>query len=224
MSYLSALKFHCKSNSLEDRALATPKVRAALKGISNLEVDRPAAQTGCTIKQLRTMCEQANIVYSDFEAKLVSAVFRIAFFGFLRVSEYALTSSKHQLSVDDCSIVDNALMLRIPSSKTSRRPTSIILRPNSDKTLCPVLAYKKYLKVRPNRAHNQLFLSSNGNQLRAVQVSQYLKTLSAVPGSQLLTSHCFRIGGATWAAQSGWSDANIRAHGRWSSDAFLHDS
>ena len=35
-----------------------------------------------------------------------------------------------------------------------------------------------------------------------------------------LTPHCFRHGGATWAANQGWPDARIKAHGRWKSDAY----
>lgn len=34
-------------------------------------------------------------------------------------------------------------------------------------------------------------------------------------------SHSFRIGAASWAAAKGMSDAQIRAFGRWKSNAFL---
>jgi len=34
-------------------------------------------------------------------------------------------------------------------------------------------------------------------------------------------SHSFRIGAASWAASKGMSDAQIRAFGRWKSNAFL---
>ncbi|KAI8519748.1 hypothetical protein Bbelb_030050 [Branchiostoma belcheri] len=37
---------------------------------------------------------------------------------------------------------------------------------------------------------------------------------------QAYTAHSFRIGAATHAASSGASDAQLRALGRWSSDAF----
>lgn len=218
---MSALKFQCRMNSQDSAALSTPRVRAALKGIRNLEADRSTARPGCTVKLLKGMCKRAKIVYSDFEASLVSAVFRMAFFGFLRVSEYASTPANHQLMVNDCSVINKTLAIRIPSSKSSKKPIAIILRSQLDKEACPVLAYTKYMRMRPACASRQLFVGSDGEPLTSAHVSQYLKALSPGDGSLALTSHSFRIGGATWAAQSGWSDADIRAHGRWSSEAFL---
>lgn len=221
LSHLSALKFYCKTNGVDGTALTTPRVAAALKGIQNLEASGPAKRHGCTISQLKAMCKRAKVVYPDFEFRLVSAVFKIAFFGFLRVGEYSATAANHHLMVGDCSVVNNALMLRIPSSKTNRRPVTIKLVPCKDLSLCPVAAYKTYQKVRPKVTNRQLFLGADGKPLSALEVGRYLKELSSGDGSQALTSHAFRIGGATWASQAGWPDAAIRAHGRWSSDAFL---
>ena len=40
------------------------------------------------------------------------------------------------------------------------------------------------------------------------------------PGSTRYKGHSFRIGAATFAAECGFSDAQIRLMGRWQSDAF----
>ncbi|KAI8487262.1 hypothetical protein Bbelb_350600 [Branchiostoma belcheri] len=67
-----------------------------------------------------------------------------------------------------------------------------------------------------------LFLLSDG---RAVFTNHFSNTLRkclerAYLDSQAFTAHSFRIGAATHAAWSGASDAQLRALGRWSSDAF----
>jgi hypothetical protein len=81
---------------------------------------------------------------------------------------------------------------------------------------------ERYLRGRGTQP-GPLFVTKEGKEVRK---TSFAKTLHK--GCKLLNldtskikSHSFRIGAATWAMQSGCSDSQIRAMGRWKSSAFL---
>ena len=222
-SRISALKFHCKKKNIPGE-LDSILVKTMLKGVRNLEYEKTVMprKEGCTIDQLERIITLANVIYPGYEATMLSSMFSLAFFGFMRVSEYALTAAGHTIKFNDCKVTKEELRIIIPSSKFNRKRATVVLHsyPASSK-ICPVKCFRRYRKLRPTTTSSMLYLLADSTPLSSLDASQYLKSLTDAAGFFGITSHSFRIGGATWAASQGWSDASLRAHGRWQSDAFL---
>lgn len=224
LSHVSALKFYCKINGV-DNALEDIVVKSTLRGVANIEASSGKAcleqRGGCTVAQLKELVRMASGTMDRYEGNLVAAMFTVAFFGFLRVSEYSRTASAHSIQFAGCKRDGDGFVIWVSSSKTSRRPEQLRLSAYGDSDICPVRCLSRYLMMRPGSTESQLFVDSAGSAVSSYFVASRLRTLCAAAGLTGLTSHSFRIGGASWAAGQGWSDAAIRAHGRWSSDAFM---
>lgn len=223
LTYVSALKFYCKRHNVKND-LDSPQTKSILKGARNvpLSIAGPP-KNACTINQLQRLVDLAKIQYSNYEAVLICSMFSMAFFGFLRVSEYALTPAGHTLKYTGCTREQGGLTISLLSSKTSKQRVALTLgkfEPCS--AICPVALFDAYVRMRPATASPYLFIRADKTAITSSDISRYLSELSASAGFAGITSHSFRIGGATWAARAGWSDAAIRAHGRWHSNAFLN--
>lgn len=218
---MSALKFDCRRKGVT-HALSTDMVRSILKGIGNLDVERQTQpKIQCTATDLGRLCRVADVTFDKYKGKLMKAAMTLAFFGFLRVSEYAATSAGHTIMWSDCRVEEQGLLFTIPTSKTSRLPITVRVGLMRTQHVCPVRAFKEYAKIRPRTKTKQCFVNSDGSPVSAVQFGGWLRSLCTYANIVSMTPHAFRIGGATWAAKAGWSDARIRSHGRWHSDAFL---
>jgi integrase len=222
LSYVSAFQYHCKRHSISNE-LEMQQVKAVLKGFRNSPSSAPAPQRGsCSVEQLGRLISLAGVQLDGYGCSLVSCMFSLAFFGFLRVSEYSCTPAAHALRLTGCNLTKDHADLTIPSSKTSR--SSVVVRLTAQPSLakvCPVRNLAGYLRLRPACSSVQLFVRADRRPVSAAEVSGFLQQLAGTAGYVGLSTHSFRIGGATWAAQQGWSDATIRAHGRWQSSAFL---
>ena len=166
---------------------------------------------------------------SQFEGLLFRSAFLMAFFGFLRVSEFTCKSknaiSDKVLALCDVSIDSNGKMLnlRIRYSKTDQRgaSTTLTLFDSDHQILSPVKALRDYLLVRP-QIHGPLFVHFNGEPLLSFQFSRVLKESVKFIGlnPENFSSHSFRIGAATAAALGGLSEEEIKKLGRWKSSAY----
>ncbi|KAJ8307741.1 hypothetical protein KUTeg_014712 [Tegillarca granosa] len=147
------------------------------------------------------------ICFSSYEAKLFHAAFTLAFFGFLRVGEIALSNCKSNsstvLSISDISIQNSMLKVKIRFSKTDQfgKTTTLYIDSVPSSVVCPVNAMKAYLSVRP-AASNILFCHSDCKPLTQYQFSSVLKKCLKflnLPNQQF-KSHSFRIGAASLAS------------------------
>ena len=152
------------------------------------------------------------------QALLFRAMTSIAFFGFLRPSEYCASNSGHQLQRRDIKFGKSNMCcyLRLRSYKHSEKPAVITIKSSFTSSMHPVKDIKEY--------HNNLAPSGERHPLFDVTVQEFGKMLNEVCRlaeiKTKLTPHCFRIGGATWADRHGWSEARIQSHGRWHSRAY----
>ena len=147
----------------------------------------------------------------------------VAFFGLLRAAEYTSISGKKfdratTLCIEDVNYTQQGATLDTKASKTDifRTGVSIRLAANQS-TLCPFRALMEYLKVQP-RQEGPLFMFASGRYLTRSDVSVCMKTSSNVGAN--MSSHSFRIGGATTLANMGYPRWLIQGLGRWSSDCF----
>ena len=211
---LSALRHYCIRKEILSE-LETPRIKLILKGIKKGEKKKNRKPL-VTISHLKRLIMSSEKVLSKKKHSRFIAMIAIAFFGFLRPSEYCVSPVGHELQWNDVKFSKKFVSMRLALSsfKHSKKRAKVQLF-SMRKDYCPVELMKKY---REN------YRNSHGLALFSVTQKQFgttLRNLCAYANiKSKLTPHCFRHGGASWAERQGWSDAQIRTHGRWMSDAF----
>lgn len=111
------------------------------------------------------------------------------------------------------------IRLKIKESKTDRlRKGAFVTLPRTDAELCPVLAVLKFMADR-GEGPGPFFSERGGKGLtRRDFVNEVRRALaqSGMPDAGI-SGHSFRIGAATAAAESGASEEEVKALGRWKS-------
>jgi len=225
--HLSAIAFFHKMNNWVDPtdSFVVRKIKEGSRRLnSTSDHRRPITFTLLTriVQLLPSVCKSA------YEATLFKSVFLLAYFGFLRVGEYACTSSTGDttriLGINDISFKtqENYMVVVIRFSKTDQvgNSTTIHIGDISDKTMCPLQAMRQFLQIRP--VHDgALFIHFDKKPVTNYQVSKVLKLCLDSIGlnSQEFSPHSFRIGAATSAAMQGVPEETIKCFGRWSSNA-----
>jgi hypothetical protein len=169
-------------------------------------------------------------VMTDHDKALYWSAFTVAFFGFLRVSEFASTEtynsdSPRALQATDVRMQENGLEIRLRRSKTDQLGHGYHLKITATgRSVCAVRAYRKYVAIRasPQRSASQpLNTFGNGRPLDRKSVDHVLKQLLADnPQKHRLNTHSFRIGAATTAADNNVPLACIQKAGRWKSERY----
>lgn len=156
------------------------------------------------------------------------AAFSLAFYGFLRASEFTAPSpswysSTEHLTVGDVSCSTNSVRIVLRHSKTNQfgKVEPITVGSNGTST-CPLRAMVKYLARRAQFPHGPLFILSSGRYMTRKDVSNTTKTLLRRAGFNPsgFSSHSYRIGAATTAAAVGLPDHLIQRLGRWRSNTY----
>ena len=168
------------------------------------------------------------------DQRLVWTVSSILFHGAFRVHELLC---KKQSSFDpdftllgrDVKLVTQGgrevLQLRIKAPKEQKVGKDVIVDVYStDSELCPVRAFKKWIKVKGKEDELPLFRFSSGIPLTGKKFNEVVR--DRLKGEvedieKLFSSHSFRAGAASMMAAIGYSDDDIKAVGRWSSRAFM---
>ncbi len=151
------------------------------------------------LRRLTVTRSLSHVTSSAYEHRMYKAMFVLPFFGMLRLSDLttsATTAPQHTLKLRDVDLPGGLTrrgIITISSYKhaNGKRPVSLQMggRP-TDPVSCPVRAHATFNQIlRAAAAHG------------GIDVSR-------------VTSHSFRIGGATAAADAGFSDDEIRLMGR----------
>ena len=179
------------------------------------------------LHQLRSFLEES--CYTMADRQMLWAAFLVAFFGFLRASEFVAPTVKtydsdSTLLVSDITIppTANVAHIRIKTSKTDPfRHGCIVRLARTNSTLCPVTALTTLLSSHPTSS-GPLFTFRDGSYLTRRRLNRILQLAlpSPVASQQRTSSHSFRIGAATTAAAAGYPRWLIQRLGRWNSDCF----
>ncbi len=115
----------------------------------------------------------------------------------------------------------NLFRLQFNDFKHSYNRPSVRITLSRRSDLCPVQSLVDYISHR-GLSEGPLFCTVDGRPVQRKLFSEILSTVLNHCGLDptKYKGHSFRIGAATFAAESGFSDAQIRAMGRWKSDAF----
>ena len=159
---------------------------------------------------------------SQYERKLFSAAFSVAYHGLLRVGEIAFNviHSHHVIAISNVSVSGNGLLnISILSSKTDQigMGTLISLQPQIYKDVCPCNLMHSFLTDRP-LIPGPVFCHCDGRLLTRYQFVSVLK--KALERVGVKHKYSFRIGYATSLSILGLSDDVILKLGRCISDAF----
>ena len=233
--YLSAIRNHhiATGHHQTFASQLTPRVEQVLQGVKRTQASQsaPRVRLPITIQlmhKIRTELLQEPHIYGN---ALLWAACCIAFFGFLRCSEFTVPSvhdydpSAH-LSYDDLSTDSrdspSVIQLHIKQSKTDpfRKGVKLFLA-KTGLDICPLRAILPYLVIRGSKS-GPLFLTADGSPLTRQRFHTLLSTLLRKIGLPVThyNTHSFRIGAATSAKDAGISDTHIQMLGRWRSSAY----
>lgn len=168
-----------------------------------------------------------KVCYDNYEVKLFSSIFILAYFGLFRISELVTVGKYHlgnALHISDVSYLESSIYIdiRLRHFKTNQRGKPVLLKiPQQLTSPCPVRAPSEFLFVRL-KLQGPLFSHKDRSAVTRSQFSAVLaKSIGQNPTlvAQYKT-HSFRIGRATDLASQGYSSEAIRKLGRWTSNCF----
>ena len=233
--YLSAIRhMHVTSGKLQHfNQQLTPRLQQILKGIrkDQAATHPPKVRLPITLQILQDIKRLLSGKPQSYTNTMTWAACCLAFFGFLRVSEFTVPTQDQydqscHLSLGDISLDnrDNPRLLRvhIKQSKTDpfRRGVEIYLGATND-SICPLKGILPYLALRGKR-EGPLFIFPDGRgltrQLFSSMLGDLLNELNM--DTKHYNTHSFRIGAATSAKLANIPDTYIKMLGRWKSDTY----
>ena len=233
--YLSAVRsLHVQSGLLHlFSSQLTPRVEMVLRGIKKEQSESKSLkiQLSIPIEIMYRLKQLLQKNPQDYNNLMMWAACCIAFFGFLRCSEFTTPSLQEygpqvHLSytgvVVDCRTNPRMLRVQIKQSKTDPFRQKITLwLGKTDCTVCPVTGILPYLAAR-GPCPGPLSITSNGNYMTRQSFHSSLSMLLSnicLPQKNFST-HSFRIGAVTSAKAANIPDVHIQMLGHWRSKAY----
>lgn len=203
-----------------------------LKGIKKEKsLIAPRTRLPITIDIMSKIKETLNLKPTDQDSIMMWAACALAFFGFLRCSEFTVPSQDEycpdtHLSPQDVSIDSriSPTMIQVTIKQSKTDPFRVGCKVCLGKTggdICPISAILPYLAIRGS-GYGPLFIKQNGTYLTRRQFADLLSETLQEAGvdNTGYNTHSFRIGAATTAKANGISDVHIKMLGRWQSSAY----
>lgn len=224
--YLCAIRFHALCLGQPFRFNNMDLLYYTLRGIKRLQGEqfsrpRRSPITVMHLRKIFTFLRSSQL--NSHDRLMYWATCTLAFFGLLRVSEYACPrirayDQRLNLMYSDIMMNTQFMAIFIKGSKTDPfRQGCRITVGRTNNYLCPVSAMNIYLRYR-GVLNGPLFIFSDGSFLTRARFAAFINSVFNNP---LLNTHSFRIGGASALSASGVSDAQIKIIGRWNSDCFI---
>ena len=230
--YLAAVRnLHIRSG-FSDPVVNRPLLKKVLRGILRYQGSPRTLRQPVTPRVLLSIRPVLESQLSPRDFSMVWAAFTLAFFAFLRCSEFTYQgvhsfNSKFDLTTDCITFSPSLacpqrIQVLLKASKTDvyRQGQSLSLASCSS-LLCPVSAMQQYfLLAQP--CPGPLFYFQSSALLTRSSVTKLLRDSARSAGLpyRSLKGHSFRIGAASTAAAAGLPDWLIKVLGRWSSDCY----
>ena len=202
-------------------------IRKLIFGIKRSQPQESSPWKPISYPLLCDLIQAMQGIMSEYDLAMYSAAFATAYFGCMRVGEVAVsTEIAHVAVINHLALEWDAndqpsCRLYMPSFKSSNgRKVTLRLRRHPGPA-CPVLWLSRFLLQRGTTGIH-LFRHQSGSPLTAKQVNETLSMLLQRLGHNASNygAHSFRIGRCTDLVAMGYTDAQVRAYGRWASDAF----
>ena len=155
-SHLSAVKQYCLQKEIPSR-MDSPRVILVLKGIRRNQEKSSKIKEVVKLSDLRRLILASKKLFGDgFKHRQFAAMASLAFFAFLRPSEYCVSSAAHELKWEDVKVGSKlqSLKITLPSYKHSKGAGMVLVKAQGTLS-CPVscfLAYRnvsKFVKNKP---------------------------------------------------------------------------
>ncbi len=231
-SYISGIQFfHKLRYGAPSPEISNSQTAMLIRGIQRTRPTRPDSRLPITLDILTKCIHTLRTYYQPpSTAHTLDAMFILAFFGFLRCSELTI-SSKFDPAINptiaDLTILDSeTISFLVKQSKTDQtKKGHFVYIFNLPSPIQPYQAVREYLRLRNFQAKSPLeplFLDHTNKPASRAWFQKHLRSvlLSAGISAKNFSSHSFRIGAATSAAQKGLTKHQIQTLGRWSSEAF----
>lgn len=228
-TYVSALGYCHKLSGFPDPTKAFFIVQM-LKGYGKLG-SRLDSRLPITLPILNRILESSVVIcHTPYDRYLFQAMCSLAFFACMRVGEFTWITTQerdsliqlHQLTqlVDaNQRVISLKFTFRDFKHNYNQRPFSVVIYRRNN--FCPVQIILDYLSLRGS-GPGPLFRLADGSPVSRTifidKLSMAIKYCGLDPSRY--KGHSFRIGAASFAADAGMSDSQIRALGRWKSNAF----
>ncbi|RLJ22740.1 hypothetical protein DJ031_00315 [bacterium endosymbiont of Escarpia laminata] len=227
VSTVSAIAYFHKINGFADPSNCF-LVAKLLAGARNLGAV-PDVRLPVTLPVLARLIQALPTVFSShYKCLMLRAMMVLAFKAYLRIGEMvprARNMVHGCLHMGDVLLSGELIMLSFRRFKHSARqgPQSLQVRGECihGSAIHPAAFLREFQQAR-GALPGPLFAHPDGSPMLRREFDGSLKTLLVFCGyeTSAFKGHSFRIGAATAAALRGESDAQIRAAGRWTSDAF----
>ena len=225
--YLWAVRSLHIEYGFPDPLLNCPRLQRVVRGIKRVQGSASSARLPIANLIMLVIFNALDLTLPDH--CMFWAACTLAYFGFLRASEFTVPSANSFSPSDHLTLQDIALdslsspetlRVQIKVSKTDpfRKGTFIHIG-LGNYLLCSIRAVVSYLSVRGD-SPGPLFKLQSGQPLSRQLLTSWLRQIVAsagLPGNS--SSHSSRIGAATVAARQGIPDHLIQAMGRWTSNA-----
>ena len=232
LSTVSAISFSHKIVGLGDPAdnFYIKKLLAGVhKKASTVDLRKPIDL--CMLGNLAKV--SIEVIPDQFTQLCISAMFMLAFHGFLRIGEITVRSgvpAEHVIQRKDLVVVPGStrhgkakpsLQLTIRHGKHQKVGKPIVLEIDSQSRECPVTHICRYLKTR-GQSTGPLFVFPDRTPITRTYFASQLRACLSYAGYDPTgyKCHSFRIGSTTTAAARGFTDIQIQTMGRWKSAAF----
>jgi len=196
-SHMSALRHFCTRRRISEN-MDTPQVKLILRGIRKKAKPRTKAAV-VNVNHLKRLVTASKKFHSGKEHTKFAAMVSLAFYGFLRPSEYCKTSTGHALLWKNARFSKRFSKVRLQLNSFKHSQEARIVQVESQIICCPV----NYL-----REYRAMFKSSHGSLLFDVTAKEFRNSLQSMCRvakiKSRLTPHALRHGGASWAGKQGW--------------------
>ena len=240
--YLSTIKYHCMmlygfDPFIHPNGQHFFQLRMLMTGIRKSPNNKSQPRLPITIPIITSLISSLNKgFFNPYIDLLLSSVFTLAFFGFLRCGEYTTSSMtfdpKVNLSLRDITFHHPQndkphFTLYLRSSKTDKFNQGVLITLYATgNDICPFKAMQAYLQERRKlntSLLSPLFLVPPDMPLTRHAFTSFLDSMLValrLPSSTI-RPHSFRIGAATEAARMGIQDHLIKVLGRWASSCYM---
>lgn len=226
-TYISAIGYSHKLSGFSDPTKVFFIIQM-LKGYGKLHL-RLDCRLPITLAILHRIIRSVDEVsLSLYDRSLFKAMCLFAFYTFSRIGEITASSTGNNIQLQQISqLLDHnnhvySIKVTFLQFKHSYNQRPFSLTVSRQTSFCPVDHLLNYLQLR-GYDRGPLFRMPDGSSVARSIFNDKLVTVLKYCGLDpaRYKGHSFRIGAASHAAQKGMSDGQIRAMGRWKSNAFL---